>query len=475
MTDPTETSASSDDETQATAPAIVSSSEFEPAGGDEPSVLPPRTDDPFAETRSSKPPKRGASRALGMGLLVIVLGFLGGVGGWWVSDNVLNDDSSSSASSSNGATFDEADTGSSSSSSSDSDGSAQSLQAVYAETAPAVAHVDSRIVKTTTDFFGQESQQEGEGTGSGFIIDEKGHIVTNAHVIEDAKSITVSLGKDNVTVPAEVVGEDKSSDIAVLKFDPKADALDGVKLTVAKFGDSSALNVGDPVSAIGNPFGLDRTLTSGIVSALQRNIPSLNDFSISNVIQTDAAVNPGNSGGPLLNEAGEVVGVNSQISTQGGGFDGIAFAVPSNTVSHVAKQLIKHGSIEYAWLGVQGGELTDEIAKQLDVDVDHGVYIADVTAGGPADKAGLQGGQQLQDVNTGERVVQGGDIVLSFDGEDVTSMTQLGTLVDAKQPGDKVKIEYMRDGKKRTATVTLGNRPATSSSSEDDESSSSEG
>ncbi|MCB0880406.1 MAG: trypsin-like peptidase domain-containing protein, partial [Thermoleophilia bacterium] len=250
-----------------------------------------------------------------------------------------------------------------------------------------------------------------------------------------------------------------------LKFDPEAKELDGVKLSVSKFGDSSAMQVGDPVVAIGNPFGLDRTLTTGVVSALQRNIPSLNDFSISDVIQTDAAVNPGNSGGPLLNASGEVIGVNSQISTEGGGFDGIAFAIPSNTVSKVAKELIKNGSIDYAWLGVEGGELTSDLADQLDVKVDSGVYIANVTKGSPADKAGLEGGRRLQDVNSGETVVQGGDIIVKFDGKEVSSMTELGTIVSDHEPGDKVDVEYIRDGKQRSTTVTLGERPSDSSSS----------
>jgi S1-C subfamily serine protease len=462
MSDPTETSAPADDDVQDTRPGIVSSREFEPVGGDEPSAVPAA---PAVPTSASPArPRRSASRTLGTGLLVVLLGFGGGVGGWWVGDNVLGDDPSSTAS--KGATFQPTNDSASSAASRtdpDDDSAGRTPQQIYAAMSPAVAHIDSRIVKTTTDFFGQQSEQEGEGTGSGFIIDTKGHIVTNAHVIEDAKSITVSLGKDNVTVPAKVVGQDPSSDVAVLEFDPDAKALDGVELAVATFGDSSKLSVGDPVAAIGNPFGLDRTLTTGVVSALQRNIPALNDFSISDVIQTDAAVNPGNSGGPLFNADGQVIGVNSQISTRGGGFDGIAFAVPSNTVEKVAKQLVKSGSIDYAWLGVQGGELTSDLADQLDVDLDHGVYVGEVTSGGPADKAGLEGGRQLRDVSTGQTVVQGGDILLSFDGEKLTSMSQLSGLVAAKDPGDEVEVEYVRDGKHRKAKITLGERPATSS------------
>ena len=405
---------------------------------------------------------RGA-RTFGIGVIVALLGFGGGIAGWYVGDEYLASDSGSSGS---GAVFQPTNDNPTSSAKAADTGDALTPREVYANLSPAVAHIDSRIVKTTTNFFGGTNEEEASGTGSGFIIDDEGYIVTNAHVVEDAKEVTVSLGVDNIEVPAEVVGEDPSSDIAVLKFDPDADELDGVRLSVATFGDSEALQVGDPVLAIGNPFGLDRTLTTGVVSALQRNIPALNDFSISDVIQTDAAVNPGNSGGPLLNGQGEVIGVNSQISTRGGGFDGIAFAVPSQTVERVAKQLIKDGSIDYAWLGVEGGELTDDLREQLDVDVDNGVYIASVADGSPADKAGIEGGRRLQDVQTGDTVVEGGDILLKFDGEELESMTQLGGLVSEMKPGDKVEVEYLRDGKRDTTTITLGTRPSASASDE---------
>lgn len=412
----------------------------------------------------ANPRPRGFGSSFAMGFLVVLLGFGGGIAGWYVSEEYLADGSSGS---SDGAVFQPTnDRPAARAATAKGDSALPTPREVYADMSPAVAHIDARIVKTTTNFFGGTDEQEAEGTGSGFIIDDEGHIVTNAHVVEDASEVNVSLGVDNVTVPAEVVGEDPSSDIAVLKFDPDAKELDGVKLAVAPFGDSGALQVGDPVLAIGNPFGLDRTLTTGVVSALQRNIPSLNDFSISDVIQTDAAVNPGNSGGPLLNGQGEVIGVNSQISTRGGGFDGIAFAVPSSTVEKVANQLIKNGAVDYAWLGVEGGELTPELVEQLDLSVDQGVYLGNVVEGSPAAKAGLEGGRRLQDVQTGETIVEGGDVLLTFDGTKLTSMTQLGSLVDARKPGDEVKVEYIRDGKRDSTTITLGERP-TASSSED--------
>lgn len=415
-------------------------------------------DDFFAAPAKSSPPRRGFWRSFFASLMVVVLGFGGGLAAWYVADEYLGSGSSSGGS--DGAVFQPTNRNPTSTSKTTDDSGAMTPREVYAAMAPAVAHIDSRIVKTTTDFFGGQSEEEAEGTGSGFIIDSKGHILTNAHVVQNASEVTVSLGKDNVKVPATVVGEDPSSDMAVLKFDPDAKELDGVELAVAKFGDSEAAQVGDPVMAIGNPFGLDRTLTTGVVSALQRNIPSLNDFSISDVIQTDAAVNPGNSGGPLLNANGEVIGVNSQISTRGGGFDGIAFAVPSATAKRVSQQLIKSGSIEYAWLGVEGGELTSDLVKQLNLKVKKGVYLGSVIDDSPADKAGLEGGRRLQDLVTGETVVEGGDVLTSFDGVKLTSMTQLSGLVDEKRPGDKVKVDFIRNGKSKTTTITLGKRPA---------------
>ncbi len=410
----------------------------------------------------------GGKRAI----IMLVLGFAGGLGGAAAYDQWI-DDEPVVRSQSSGAVFQPTNDESSSSSSDDEDGAASegdglTPREVYQRVSPAVAHIDARVVKTETNFFGFEEENESEGTGSGFIIDDEGHIVTNAHVIQDADEINVSLGADNVKVPAKVIGTDPSSDIAVIKFDPDAEQLEGVELATVPFGDSAKLQVGDPVLAIGNPFGLDRTLTTGVVSALQREIPSLTDFQISDVIQTDAAVNPGNSGGPLLDSEGRVIGVNSQIQTRSGGFDGIAFAVPSSRVQAVAKDLVESGEVRYAWLGVAGGEITPELVKEQDLPVDEGVLLGEVTEDSPADKAGLRGGREVRQLGDDESRIEGGDIILEFDGTKLTSMRQLADIVDSKDPGDKVKVVYLRGDDRETTTITLGERPDEVTRGDDD-------
>src|SRR6202000_249963 len=222
------------------------------------------------------------------------------------------------------------------------------------------------------------------------------------------------------------------------------------------------MEVGDPVVAIGNPFGLDRTVTSGIVSALQRQIQAPNGFSIDNVIQTDAAINPGNSGGPLINGAGEVIGINSQIETGGNGSDGnvgIGFAIPINTAKEVIHELETKGSVEHAYLGITGGTITPELAKAFNLPVKQGVLIQSVEKGGPADKAGLEGGPTPVPIE-GAAIEAGGDIITEAEGKKITNMEQVIELVNSKKPGDEVTLKYLRDGKEKTATVTLGTRPA---------------
>jgi S1-C subfamily serine protease len=235
----------------------------------------------------------------------------------------------------------------------------------------------------------------------------------------------------------------------------------GNELDPLTLGDSSKMEVGDPVVAIGNPYGLDRTVTSGIVSALQRQIQAPNGFSIDNVIQTDAAINPGNSGGPLINGNGEVIGINSQIETGGGndGNVGIGFAIPINTAKEVIHELETKGSVEHAYLGITGGTITPELAKAFNLPVKQGVLIQAVEKGGPADKAGIEGGSTPVTIE-GSEVTVGGDIVTEADGEKITNMEQIIELVNEKKPGDEVTLKYMRDGKEKTATVTLGTRPA---------------
>jgi S1-C subfamily serine protease len=254
-----------------------------------------------------------------------------------------------------------------------------------------------------------------------------------------------------------VVGTDPASDLALLKVDAPSKELHPLTL-----GDSGKMEVGDPVVAIGNPFGLDRTVTSGIVSALQRQIQAPNGFSIDNVIQTDAAINPGNSGGPLINSAGEVIGINSQIETGGSGSDGnvgIGFAIPINTAKEVIRELETNGTVEHAYLGISGGSINSQLANDLNLPVKEGVLIATVEKGGPSDKAGLEGGNTQATID-GAEITLGGDIIVEADGKKITSMEQIIELVTEKKPGDEVTLKYLRDGKEKTATVTLGKRPA---------------
>jgi S1-C subfamily serine protease len=298
----------------------------------------------------------------------------------------------------------------------------------------------------------------GTATGSGFVIDHSGHILTNAHVVEGAQKIEVTLGNTDSSQPvsAQVVGKDPSTDVALLKVDVPSDQLHPLAL-----GDSSQVNVGDPVVAIGNPFGLDRTATAGIVSALQREIKAPNGFTINNVIQTDAAINPGNSGGPLLNARGQVIGINSQIeSPNGGGNVGIGFAVPVNTVRQVAQQLLANGQVEHAFLGISGTDVTPQLADVLNLGVKQGALVQSVVPGGPADKAGVKGGNATVSIS-GQRVRAGGDVITQVDGQTMTGMTGVANAISQKHPGDQVQLTLVHGSATRTVTVTLGNQPAT--------------
>jgi S1-C subfamily serine protease len=299
-----------------------------------------------------------------------------------------------------------------------------------------------------------EPEGGGTATGSGFVIDTEGHLLTNNHVVESATRIEVKLGSSDQSYPARVVGADPATDVALLKVDVPSDKLHPLAL-----GDSSKLEVGDPVVAIGNPFGLDRTVTSGIVSALQRQIQAPNGFSISHVIQTDAAINPGNSGGPLIDAEGRVVGINSQIETGGGGGNvGIGFAVPINTARDVAKQIEEHGEVQHAYLGISGGTITPGLAKALNLPVDEGVLVAEAVPDGPADRAGIEGGNTEATIE-GSSVTLGGDIITELDGKKVSGMEELIDTVDAAQPGEELEVTLLRGGDEKTVTVTLGNRP----------------
>ena len=274
----------------------------------------------------------------------------------------------------------------------------------------------------------------GSGTsqaqGSGFVYDTSGHVITNAHVVDGAQSVEVTLSNGK-RYDATIVGTDASTDLAVLKVNAPASLLP-VPLPL---GDSSEVGVGDTVVAIGSPFGLENSVTAGIVSALGRSMEAPNGFTINGSIQTDAAINHGNSGGPLLALDGHVIGVNAQIASESGGNDGVGFAIPSNTVGSIAKQLIADGSVQHAYLGVSVTEPSGDTA---------GVQVAEVRSGSPAEDAGLAAG----------------DVITSVDGKTVTTAQELQGAVDAKQPGDAIIIDYLRNGASRTVTVTLGTRPS---------------
>ena len=309
---------------------------------------------------------------------------------------------------------------------------------------------------STSPFDPYGQSQEGTATGSGFLIDNEGHMVTNNHVIEGAEEISVTIGDSDETYEAEVVGTDPSTDLALIKVDAPDSAMKPLQLA-----DSEGVKVGDPVVAIGNPFGLDRTVTTGIVSALQREISSLNEYAISNVIQTDAAINPGNSGGPLINTDGEVIGVNSQIATggSGGGNVGIGFAVPSNTVRDVVDQLIDTGTVEHAYLGISGATISDQLSEALNLGTDQGVIVQEVPEDGPASEAGIEAGDTPVTVG-GQQVMTGGDVITGINGEEIGSMEDLIAKINESKVGDEIELTVLRDGDTRTVKVPLSARPS---------------
>ena len=338
-------------------------------------------------------------------------------------------------------------------------GDGNTVNQIYKADGEGVAFISAEIApsgeQTLSPFGMPEEQGGGTATGSGFVIDDEGHVLTNNHVVEGATKISVKLGASETAHEAEVVGTDPATDVALLKVDAPADQLHPLTL-----GNSADMEVGDPVVAIGNPFGLDRTVTSGIVSALQRQIQAPNGFSIDNVIQTDAAINPGNSGGPLINGSGEVIGINSQIETGGGssGNVGIGFAIPIDTVKAEIDQLKSTGSVEHAFLGISGATISSELAQAINLPVREGVLVQEVVAEGPADEAGLQGGTTSATIG-GAEVRLGGDIITEVDGKKVTDMEEIVALVNESEPGEEVELKVLRDGDTKTVTVTLADRP----------------
>ncbi len=302
------------------------------------------------------------------------------------------------------------------------------------------------ITATDGSFGGQQQAQ-----GSGFVYDTNGNIVTNQHVVDGAGSISVRFWNGS-TYPAELVGSDPSTDLAVIRVDAPASLLEPLRLA-----DSSDVGVGDGVVAIGSPFGLEGTVTSGIVSAVHRQMTAPNNFTINDSIQTDAAINHGNSGGPLLDEQGRVIGVNAQIESDSGGSDGVGFAVPSNTVRSIASQLLESGEVAHAYLGIRMVTIPAGVAEQLDLAT--GVEVTEVRSSTPAAEARLEASTGTTTVN-GQEYPTGGDVIVSFDGAKISSAEELQSAVDAKRPGDAVSITLVRDGKRRTIRVTLDTRPS---------------
>ncbi|MGH7377485.1 MAG: S1C family serine protease, partial [Candidatus Methylomirabilales bacterium] len=291
------------------------------------------------------------------------------------------------------------------------------------------------------------------GTGSGFLIDEQGHIVTNNHVVEDARSLEVTLA-DGTKVPATLVGRDPNNDLAVIKI-----SIPGRTLPSISLGDSGALQIGQLAIAIGNPFGLDRTVTTGVISSLNRSLRAESGREMRGIIQTDAAINPGNSGGPLLNSRGEVIGINTAIFSPSGGSVGIGFAIPVNTAKRLIPQLIATGRVRHPWLGIAGITLSPELARALDLPVGKGVLVAQVYPRSPAARAGLRGGQRR--VRVGNTILAvGGDILTGADNTPVESMDRLvAYLDDEKGVGQVVELTLRRGKETVRLSVTLGELP----------------
>ena len=308
----------------------------------------------------------------------------------------------------------------------------------------------------------------GAGQGSGFVISDEGEILTNAHVIasggqgngggelKPAKQVFVEFS-DNNRVDAEIVGFDPDGDVALIKVDP-GDLVGGDGLTQLQLSDRDEYGVGEPVAAIGSPFGEEQSLSVGIVSATDRSIESLSDFAIDNAIQTDASINPGNSGGPLLDSEGEVIGINQQIETASGTNSGVGFAIPASAIRFSLDQLREDGEVEYAYLGVTTQSLWPQLADELGLDVERGALISRVVDGGPADDAGLEGSDDQRSFQ-GAPVETGGDVIISVDGHELQAESDLAELVSRQRPGQTVTLEILSDGDRREVEVELEPRP----------------
>ena len=333
---------------------------------------------------------------------------------------------------------------------------------IYKDVSPGVVTITSVFGDSGSSLLGGGASA---GQGSGFVVDKDGHIVTNAHVVtngghlngggtpQEAKQVFVQFGDRN-RVPADIVGFDADADVALIKVDP-----DGLDLHPVPLSDRSSFAVGEPVAAIGSPFGEDQSLSVGVISATNRTVEGLTNFGIDNAIQTDASINPGNSGGPLLDAKGEVIGINEQIASESGSNSGVGFAIPVTSVRYSLPQLESDGKVVYAYLGVTSESLYPQLADHLGLPAKNGALITDVVGGSPADDAGLKGSTgettfELQHIKTG------GDVVIAVDGKPVLQNNDLSKLVAQHKPGDVVTLDILRDGQHATVNVTLASRPA---------------
>jgi S1-C subfamily serine protease len=331
-------------------------------------------------------------------------------------------------------------------------------KAIYESEAPGVVTVISLFESGGLDSLGQDGG--GGGVGSGFVLNGEGEVATNAHVVTTGEGEAVRRARevyvefaDGNTVEAEIVGADPNADIALLKIDPA-----GLTLRPLPLGESSSVEVGEPVAAIGSPFGEQQSLSVGVVSAVDRTIASLTDFSISGAIQTDAAINPGNSGGPLVDGEGRVIGVNQQIKSTSGGGEGVGFAVPVDVVKRSLEMLRDEGEARYAYLGVSSVELYPQLVERFKLDVEKGAWVQTVNPGGPAERAGLRGGSG--EVRFQAEVYRpGGDVITKVGGKPVESSAQLAEVIAGYEPGEEVALEIHRDGDTKEIRVKLDERP----------------
>jgi S1-C subfamily serine protease len=318
---------------------------------------------------------------------------------------------------------------------------------VYRQASPAVANILTKA--TEYDFF--QDPVPVAGAGSGFVFDANGYILTNYHVVEGAQSIEVVLG-DQSRYPGKFIGADQRNDVAIVKIDPK-----GKQLAALPLGDSAALQVGQKVLAIGNPFGFQSTLTTGVVSAIGRTVQTSQTTFIDEAIQTDAAINRGNSGGPLINSHGEVIGINSAIYTPSGTTAGIGFAIPINSAKRIAHDLMTEGRVHFAFLGVQTLPVGGYLAEALDLPVQEGLLVETASKGGPAAVAGIRGGDRVAQAGM-QRIAVGGDVIVAVDGQKVASPMDLNIILNRKRPGDTVTLTVYRGAKKTDIPVKLGER-----------------